>query len=183
MNMKSFPQKTLIILSLCYGNSFLLAQSTFTDPRDQQTYKTVQINSLTWFAENLDFNSPGSIENEGEYGRLYIWDMAQSACPDGWRLPTEREWLALFKTFEIRDLKSTKGWDEQSGSNKSGFSALPTGAGWKSNELYFQGEAAYWWTSSEFDENYAYKARLGWDKKDSYAYYKRNLNSCRCVKD
>lgn len=30
--------------------------------------------------------------NCGYYGRLYFWDAAVNACPDGWHLPNKKEW-------------------------------------------------------------------------------------------
>jgi hypothetical protein len=78
---------------------------SFTDARDGQTYKTVNIGSQTWMAKNLNFAAPlGSwcYNNDGvnciNYGRLYTWIAAKSACPIGWHLPSDDDWhkLALF---------------------------------------------------------------------------------------
>lgn len=87
----------------------------FQDPRDMQFYKTIVIDSLVWMAENLNYASTGSVcfENDSTYcdlyGRLYTVDQArngepipqdyettiQGICPDGWRLPTAREFRAV----------------------------------------------------------------------------------------
>ena len=87
---------------------------SFTDPRDGRTYRTVELNGLTWIAENLNFdvgeecwfydNDP---KNGAKYGRLYTWEAAQRACPPGWMLPTDRKHWML-PIFEQRGSEVTK---------------------------------------------------------------------------
>jgi uncharacterized protein (TIGR02145 family) len=95
----------------------------FIDPRDNQTYTTVQIGTQCWMAENLNIGTmiPGSSfqTNNGTiekycygnqtatcdvYGGLYQGgEMMQyglglgvkGICPDGWHLPTDAEYCTL----------------------------------------------------------------------------------------
>lgn len=52
-------------------------------------------------AENLNFETAGSFCPEGDsrnckrLGRLYSWAEAKSVCPDGWRLPTKKDFESL----------------------------------------------------------------------------------------
>ena len=84
----------------------ILGMDTFTDPRDGLVYKIEEIVGLTWMAENLKFEAPGSwpYDNDPEevellYGRLYTWESALAACPEGWRLPTDEDWKDLAMAF------------------------------------------------------------------------------------
>jgi hypothetical protein len=91
----------LILLS----TFFLLKSShsqedSFVDPRDSNSYAIVQINELKWFQENLRYefnNGKDTLILESDCGVFYEVEEAFKACPQGWRLPTEKEVKALLK--------------------------------------------------------------------------------------
>jgi len=192
-----------------------------------ETYQTVVIGTQTWFSRNLNNNVPGSkcfgedgyvgadaIElpaseiqaNCTQYGRLYNWAAAKTACPSGWRLPSNDDWDKLMHAVDGstimsspydsetagKYLKAIAGWDGNgNGLNSRGFSALPSG-------LYVfvegtfgyagKGELGIWWSSSEYKEDgldfafLRYIANIAdvalWDLDVKEAGY-----SVRCMKD
>jgi uncharacterized protein (TIGR02145 family) len=174
---------------------------TFTDPRDGKVYKIIEIGGQVWFAENLNFAAEGSVcyendeANGDKYGRLYNWETALKACPDGWRLPSDEEWSALVDYAGGEEtagtkLKSTSGWNSYNGvsgngTDEYGFSALPGGGGLSDGNFLTAGNFGFWWSATEYRFDDAFSR--GIDFSIEYVYRigngKSNLFSVRCVKD
>lgn len=172
----------------------------FRDIRDGQVYKMVKIGSQTWMAENLNYELPESfcLANENEncikYGRLYTWEAAMKACPDGWHLPTKAEWGELFDTVSQHlaidlALKSSSGWkNEKNGSDLYGFSALPAGTMFIDSygtRYKSEGFGVYFWSSTRYDKNDAFSMSLH-DERDGGNLFGMNKKAglnVRCVKD
>lgn len=172
--------------------------SALVDRRDGQKYKTVTIRNQVWMAQNLNYETGRSwcYDNENsnckKYGRLYDWDNAMTACPDGWHLPSSRD-VEELKSFVggVKSggaaLKSTYGWmDDGNGTNSSGFTALSAGFRNYNGKFYDSGLRALFWTSEEcYRYGYAYSFSLRNDKANinSLDDDKSNGFSVRCVKD
>lgn len=181
---------------------------TFTDSRDGKNYKTVKIGSLTWMAENLNFDNSatatGSIDssfcydgipaNCTKYGRLYQEYAATAVCPEGWRLPTADDWRDLVNTAKSEfgdnngSLRAVGEWentifgDNVTATNASGFSALPAGYRAKTGECDGEGTKAYFWGEDNMN-HYAWILSNQYDmEKESMqrGYY---AYAVRCVKD
>lgn len=130
---------------------------SFKDSRDGQTYKTVVVGTQTWMAQNLNYKTDDSYCYDdddvscSQYGRLYTWDAAMNACPDGWHLPTDAEWEVLRKAVD--DGSGNSGTNLKSGTwggaDAIGFSAFL--AGYRDDNGNYGGMNYYadFWSSSE----------------------------------
>jgi len=122
----------------------------------------------------------------------------RGVCPKGWHLPSQSEWEALIVAVDgsITEytssntagskLKSVTGWyDDGNGEDTFGFSALPAGYRDINGDCYYEGNYAYFWSSTEYLSYYAYYMRLyyGIGYASLYNYYKNYGLSVRCVKD
>ncbi len=181
------------------GGSF---SDSFTDPRDGQTYRTVQIGNQTWMAENLNyaylqatssedsssFCYKNSADSCAKYGRLYTWEAALDACPSGWHLPSMAEFETLItavggKGVAGTALKSNSGWNAYNGQSGNGtdaygFSALPAGSRDLDGYFGLAGYYADFWSTTEYYSGYAYSM-------DYFTrYLDKNLGlSVRCLRD
>ena len=191
------------------GSEYDATANTLKDLRDGQVYKTVKIGDQVWMAENLNFETAASsCYNDSskycdKYGRLYTWTAAMNACPDGWRLPSETDFVNLIKAVGGEKeagtkLKFTSGWNDYEGESGNGtdafgFSALPAGAG---NAGHYGGmnHTTDFWGSTECGtenspepgDGCAYEMYLDYRDADVYmpSYAAKDLVlSVRCVKD
>lgn len=78
------------------------AKTNFKDPRDGQVYGIAKVGNLTWMKENVRFDVPDESycfdddENAcADLGMLYTYAGAWKACPAGWRLPSDNDWMDL----------------------------------------------------------------------------------------
>jgi len=197
-------------------------------------YKTVIINGTTWMAENLAIDVPGSkcygeewVYGDGKngvlnttlpedeirticrkYGRLYDWETANSACPDGWHLASNVEWynlvdfakMTLYTGVSGERLKSRGDWGSDNyGIDLFGFAALPGGIGWFTENTFFEetgesleggfysdyvNEESRWWTATgaEVDRAFAYSMSIHGSNVLYYPYKKDMFYYVRCVK-
>ena len=180
--------------------SFMACGQSFTDPRDGQAYKIVQIGNVTWFAQNLNYEIDGSVCPEGDcrncdkYGRLYTWKVAQNVCPEGWLLPDSLDLAKLVEQAGGEShagdaLKSTDGWFKKgNGSDAFGFKALP--AGYRGAVYEGEGGAydgiggyAYFWSATETLDGLAYYLFLDFSSKAAglNAFGKGDSRSVRCI--
>jgi uncharacterized protein (TIGR02145 family) len=210
---------------------------SFTDSRDNRTYKWVKIGNQVWMAENLaytgseiihktkvtdwiDINAgyngwcyyDNNTSNGEKYGVLYQWEAAKKACPSGWHLPTQAEWVELITYLTdngysydgytgvadiSKSLASDKGWaasneegaignsDYPEVRNKTGFTALPAGHRTSGGTFRRVLTHAYWWTATEYAKPSAYYHTIN-NVQPYESYSNENEGeglSVRCVRD
>ena len=142
---------TFITFSL---NSNAQTTREFKDTRDGKSYNTVKIGNQEWMAENLRYKASqnGFAASKPDY---YTWKEANRVCPNGWHLPSVKEYEQLVNDLGGNDyagakLISSYGWEYDNGGNHSGFNATSDGyyenhLGWRSR---VSGKEAHFWSSS-----------------------------------
>lgn len=173
-------------------------KGSFADPRDGQTYPTVQIGGLEWFAKNLNYDHPGSYcydddqKNCDEFGRLYRWEDALAACPAGWHLSTDFEWqkleLALGMPFGDLETINARGTDQGSQlakGGKTGFDYDLPGYRDPAGVYESKGEGLALWHANEADYATAWHRDL---RPARTGIYRSRVNkeyalTVRCVKN
>jgi uncharacterized protein (TIGR02145 family) len=125
----------------------------------------------------------------------------QGLCPEGWHLPSDLEWQTMEQTLglspdEVKEagfrgnregleLKTKTGWLRRGGgTNKSKFSAYPTGVVQASGAFSGIGYYTSFWTSTEKTEENAWGRTL---RELTYIIRsdasKKSGRACRCIED
>jgi len=154
----------------------------YVDSRDVKRYYTTKVGGVEWFRQNLGWQGAGEAYKDADamsyiFGRYYTWEEAQTACPPGWRLPSDEEWIALAEAnggtlanssadvdnaaASLMEDLSFNGdtmweyWPAVKINNAAGFSAMPVGYATVSDGKYkFRdyGNYTLFWTSSQTDD-------------------------------
>lgn len=119
-----------------------------------KVYKTVKINNTIWMAENLNYpiedswfydNNPSHGE---KHGRLYTWEAAMRACPEGWHLPSADEWDNMIKELGGEELAYKKVTER----GESGLNLMLSGYKTVHGDFLSLDRAGDFWTSTEAGE-------------------------------
>ncbi len=126
------------------GFTRTFTDGTFTDSRDGRTYCYTDIDGTDWMRHNLAWEGAGIAYADCDimsdiYGRYYTYDEALTACPEGWTLPSDEDWVALGRKY---------GSDAASGKDLEGL------AGNLMANLYFNGERMWeFWRGVKITDN------------------------------
>ncbi|MDR0907885.1 MAG: fibrobacter succinogenes major paralogous domain-containing protein [Rikenellaceae bacterium] len=112
----------------------------------------VTINGITWASRNVGVKGK-FMDNPEDYGLLYDFEEAQTACPKGWRTPTQEE-------FELL-AAANNGWATFNGINgrwfdNGGQAIFLPAAGYRntSGAAYSQGSDGDYWSSTPLNASY-----------------------------
>jgi len=131
----------VIFLAACKDDSPIPSSDIITIGGTE--YQTTKIGTLTW--TTLNYAGPGGVyydasNSKPEYGKYYsLAELKDIELPEGWRIPTEADYIALAEFYSItipspisqgdaiKSLTSTTHWTHVQGMNTSGFNAYPGG--------------------------------------------------------
>jgi uncharacterized protein (TIGR02145 family) len=178
-----------------YRNGDIIPQVT-----DANQWANLTTGAWCWY--NND-----SVNYGATYGKLYNWQAVndpRGLAPQGWRIPTERDWNKLAKTLDNNADTICKnciqsnilgGYLKESGTahwlspntgstNSSGFSALPGGFRAYNGPFNYVGAFGYWWSAEESNGwgwlRHTYYSIPNWGR---YEYDKKNGMSVRVMRD
>ena len=180
----------------------------FIDPRDNASYKFVVIGKQTWMAENLKFingKSPCASNKQNicsECGNYYSYTEAIVACPTGWHLPSDQDWMILENEVGMSlDEANKSGWRGtgpgqspllEKGGN-TGFDLLLCGyySMYKPNKAIVPlkditdlNNEGYYWTSTNANKYKAYYRSFSSVRSINRGLKEKVMKySVRCVKD
>ena len=170
---------------------------TFTDSRDGTEYKAIEFAipleggvyiKRSWMAENLRYEvGQGSFCYKDEpaycekFGKLYVYEKAVEACPEGWRVPTTNDWMLLFSAYgglHSAGLALMEG-------GESGMDLLLGGFGDASGLYKGISIEGNYWDSEEMSENTA--GIITFHQGSSEVFHskigKKNRSMTRCIKE
>ena len=158
--------------------------------------------------------APGNDEtNIAKYGRLYTWTAAlgipadfseqspakdlemyhnirqdnyQGIAPDGWHIPSYKEWEQLLENLPKNsngdELRSECFWGNP-GEDSFGFFALPAGYRFNNGAFCRFGKRARFWCKDEYGKSNAYRLSITNNSVDIEGVYRSDALSVRCVKN
>ena len=195
--------------------------------KDRRNYPIVKIGDQTWMAENLAWlpsvemvgghpkysvygymgysvSEAKATYNYINYGVLYRLDAAETACPDGWHLPSDEEWKVLEtnlgmnqseadshggRTFGSvgKKMKSSTGWiNNGNGDNSSGLTILPAGFSYRAGDYTptrLPGEGTRFWSALGQGDLLVWLRGFDFSGDAVERSYSHGELSIRCVKN
>ncbi len=118
----------------------------------------------------------------------------QGVCPDGWHLPTEKEWTTMINYLGGKDVAGgklkatgTTYWfpPNEGATNETGFTALGAGIRWQRGEIMGLKDDSFFWSATEKNSEGIFSLLLLYSNTDfeTSTLSKYIGVSVRCVRD
>lgn len=174
--------------------------------------QTWMVDNLRFKAEN-SFAPDNDESNVKKFGRLYTWTTAldippeyseqpptkdiemynkirdknyQGIAPEGWHIPTNKEWETLLANLKAKadgsELRSKCIW-QKPGQDLFGFFALPAGYRFDNGNFCHFGRRARFWSKDEYGKTNAFRLSLTDNSVDIEGVYRSDAISVRCIKN
>lgn len=194
------------------GNQCWMAEnlrtSTYSDGSElpnypvQADWRTTDFGGWVNYANNSNYDEL--------YGKIYNWFAvtdSRGICPTGWIVPSDEDWKILEKHIGMAESDAdiigwrgsdqnvggklrapgTEYWESpnESASNDSGFSGLPSGLRYPDGRFVSLGRSAFFWTSSWYSISEAYGRAIVFSRGGvSRGIYRKDFGfSIRCILD
>ena len=147
----------------------------------------------SWYNNN-------EVSYKEQYGALYNWNTLSAAsnggknvCPSGWHVPGDAEWTIL-TTYtggesiagdKLKESETYHWYSPNSGTNTSGFTALPGGDRSEAGAFSDIGTDGTFWSSGSANAGNAWFRSMTYNQSNVHreSYFKQNGFSVRCLKD
>jgi uncharacterized protein (TIGR02145 family) len=168
--------------------------------------------SQTWSGPGLKYGAYTLYEHDSvatpssnlsNYGYLYNWyavngiitdggSPTKNICPTDWHVPTDTEWTTLTDYLgssagTLMKANNAALWRTNTGTNTSGFSALPGGYRWYDGSFSFIRDNAIFWSATQIDDFTAWNRGLNDGNvnvgRNNFGIPKRVGASVRCLRD
>jgi uncharacterized protein (TIGR02145 family) len=135
-----------------------------------------------WAECNVD--EPGTfVENSEDYGRLYTFKEAQTACPEGWRVPTENEFKLLVAEGNDRETRNGVNGRRFGSGNKAVFFPAAGRKNPPQHDHTTVGTHGYYWSSTALNSRQGYQLYFHENEVDGGGHTTYNIGcSVRCVR-
>jgi uncharacterized protein (TIGR02145 family) len=158
---------------------------------DQAAWAALTTPGYCWYGNDQTTNG-------STYGALYNWyalsptsNGGKNVCPLGWLVPTDAQWTTLTNylggqtgaSIKLKESGTTHWSSPNTGTNETGFTALPGGIRAFNGSFNFIGLYGYGWSSTEYSSSDAWiRGYSGTSVVRTYDY-KKTGTTVRCLRD
>ena len=141
----------------------------------------------------------GTESNVSTYGRLYTWYAitdSRGVCPTGWHIPSYDEHMTFWTSIggtssqemadRLKEVGTAHWYSGSTGTNLTGFTALPAGARLQNGDFMWLGIGAYIWDSTPdawYPLTVAHCIYVSYETSFSGGLEFKSGGSVRCLKD